>query len=192
MAIRKNMIKPILVCGALGCIMVGFGIGVLLAEPEAAMLLPNSSKHQMAALTIMSEEPEPKHLYTEADVDMLSRIGYIEARGVISTTERAAVFWCILNRLDNPARVEKTIAEVVNAPNQFDYRPNAPVTEEFKELAIDVLKRWECEKSGQVDVGRVLPREYEYFDGDGRRNYFTTEWRSEEHWDWGLPSPYED
>ena len=192
MAIRKNMIKPILVCGALGCIMVGFGIGVLLAEPEAAMLLPNSSKHQMAALTIMSEEPEPKQLYTEADVDMLSRIGYIEARGVISTTERAAVFWCILNRLDNPARVEKTIAEVVNAPNQFDYRPNAPVTEEFKELAIDVLKRWECEKSGQVDVGRVLPREYEYFDGDGRRNYFTTEWRSEEHWDWGLPSPYED
>ena len=40
-------------------------------------------------------------------------------------------------------------------------------------------------------VGRVLPKEYLYFTGDGVHNYFTTEWQGGQTWDWSLESPYE-
>ena len=100
--------------------------------------------------------------------------------------------WCVLNRLDNPDRLESTIAEVVCAPYQFDYRPWVPVTDEFKTLAVDVLERWQAEGDGQEDVGRVLPVEYQYFEGWGGRNWFSAKWKSQEYWDWGLASPYED
>ena len=123
---------------------------------------------------------------------MLARLIYTEARGVRSKTEQAAVVWCVLNRLDNPNRPQKTIAEVVCAPHQFDYRPWAPVLPEFEELAADVLKRWQAERDGQADVGRVLPPEYQYFEGWGGRNWFSAKWKSGEFWGWGLASPYED
>ena len=67
-----------------------------------------------------------------------------------------------------------------------------PVTDEFKALAVDVLERWQAERDGQADVGRVLPPEYQYFEGRGGRNWFSAKWKSQEYWDWGLDSPYED
>ena len=112
----------------------------------------------------------------------------------------------MLNRLDNPDRPENSITEVVTAPYQFDYRPWAPVLQEFAELAQDVLERWQAEKQGAVDVGRatggspashagasrILPAEYQYFEGRDGRNWFSAEWKSAEYWGWELPSPYED
>lgn len=173
------------------CIVAGFG-GVWLQEAEAA-LLPNPPAPMseiVASPPVPASEVVPS--YKEADVEMLARLIYTEARGVSSTTEQAAVVWTVLNRVDSSFRRENTIAEVVTAPCQFDYRPWVPVTEEFKELARDVLERWEAEKQGAEDVGRVLPLEYQYFEGDGKHNYFTAEWQSVEFWDWSLSSPYED
>ena len=114
--------------------------------------------------------------------------------------------WVVLNRLDNTNRLQKTIADVVCAPHQFDYRPWAPVLPEFEELAADVLERWQAEKRATAgspaspggasrsaeDVGRVLPPEYQYFEGWGGRNWFSAKWKSQEYWGWGLASPYED
>ena len=208
--------SKLMAVGLLACALSGFGLGML--DVQAA-LLPNNlntveivpdlavySPEPEAATSAQPAEPEPIKLYTEADVDMLARLIYTEARGVRSKTEQAAVVWCVLNRLDNPNRPQKTIAEVVCAPYQFDYRPWAPVLPEFEELAEDVLERWEREKNGVEDVGRttagspaspkgasrVLPAEYQYFEGWGGRNWFSAEWRSDEYWDWSLPSPYED
>lgn len=199
---QKNKIMAI---AALACAFSGFGIGLLDVQQEAeAALLPNNPNtvEIVPDLAVYSPEPEaatpaqpavePAKLYTEADVDMLARLIYTEARGVRSKTEQAAVVWCVLNRLDNPNRPQKTIAEVVCAPHQFDYRPWAPVLPEFEELAADVLKRWQAERDGQADVGRVLPPEYQYFEGWGGRNWFSAEWKSGEYWGWGLDSPYED
>lgn len=197
------MQKKIMAVGMLACALSGFGIGLLDVQQEAeAALLPDSlwsldslqSPNPPAPVVEVQEpaEPEPVKLYTEADVDMLARIIYTEARGVKSKTEQAAVVWCVLNRLDNPNRLQKTIAEVVCAPYQFDYRPWVPVLPEFEELAEDVLERWQAEKQGQVEVGRVLPVEYQYFEGWGGRNWFSVEWKSGKFWDWGLDSPYED
>jgi len=157
-------------------------------EAEAA-LLPNPPA---PIVEIQAEVVEQPKLYTEADVDMLARLIYTEARGVESRTEQAAVVWCVLNRLDNPERLENSIAEVVTAPFQFDYRPWVPATDEFRELAVDVLERWQAEKQSEVEVGRILPAEYQFFEGDGQRNHFTAEWKSDKFWDWSLPSPYED
>lgn len=185
------MQKKLVIIGTLACLFSGFGIGIMKMPQEAeAALLPNPPT---PAVQIPAVEPvEQPKLYSEADVEMLARLIYTEARGVESKTEQAAVVWCVLNRLDNPNRLQKTIAEVVCAPYQFDYRPWVPVTDEFKALAADVLERWQAEKSGHKDVGRVLPSEYQYFEGWGGRNWFSAKWKSQEYWDWGLASPYED
>lgn len=189
---RQN--KKMLVAAGLICTLSGFAIGVMEMPQQAeAALLPNPP----AVIAEPEIEPvcepaaEPR-LYSAADVDMLARLIYTEARGVESRTEQAAVVWCVLNRLDNPNRLQKTIAEVITAPYQFDYRPWVPLETEFQELAVDVLERWQAEKRGKSDVGRVLPAEYQYFNGYGGRNYFREEWKSADYWDWSLSSPYAD
>lgn len=48
------------------------------------------------------------------------------------------------------------------------------------------------EKDGETEVGRVLPREYLFFTGDGEHNHFRTEWEGGQTWDWSLRSPYEE
>lgn len=213
------MQKKLMAVGLLACALSGFGLGLLDVQQEAeAALLPNNPNtvEIVPDLAVYSPEPEaailaqpagePVKLYTEADVEMLARLIYTEARGVRSKTEQAAVVWCVLNRLDNPNRPQKTIADVVCAPYQFDYRPWVPVLPEFAELAEDVLERWQAEKRATAgspaspggasrsakDVGRVLPPEYQYFEGRGGRNWFSAKWKSQEFWGWELPSPYED
>ncbi len=193
--------SKLMAVGMLVCALSGFGLGML--DVQAALLPNNPNAVEIVPdLAVYSPEPEAAtpeqpavelvRLYTEADVEMLARLIYTEARGVESKTEQAAVVWVVLNRLDNPNRLQKTIAEVICAPYQFDYRPWAPVTDEFKALAADVLERWQAERDGQADVGRVLPPEYQYFEGRGGRNWFSAKWKSGKFWGWGLGSPYED
>lgn len=59
------------------------------------------------------------------------------------------------------------------------------------EIARDVLVRWHSEKNGTSEVGRVLPKDYLYFTGDGVRNFYTAEWSSSAaEYGWTLQSPY--
>lgn len=106
--------------------------------------------------------------------------------------EKAACVWCVLNRVDDP-RFPDTVLEVLEAPYQFaGYSADYPVLPELATLAADVLKRYHAEKNGEENVGRVLPAEYCFFTGDGRRNHFTTEWKSTDCFGWTLESPYTD
>ena len=114
--------------------------------------------------------------------------------GICSRTEQAAVVWCILNRVDStdPYYPDDIIA-VITQPGQFHgYKAEQPVEPELYELALDVIGRWQQEKDGEPDTGRVLPADYLFFSGDGIRNYFRKDWRGGTTWDWSLPSPYED
>ena len=113
--------------------------------------------------------------YSESDVELIAKTVWQEARGIERKAEQAAVVWCILNRVDDD-RWGDTIAEVVTAPHQFAYDAGAPVTDELRRLAEDVLERWRREKKGETDVGRVLPAEYVFFDGDGSHNHFRREY----------------
>lgn len=128
----------------------------------------------------------------EADVEAIAKTLWGECRGVPYTSHKAAVVWCILNRVDEGGYFGSSIIEVVTKPNQFvGYSHDHPIDPELKAIAEDVLMRWHMEKEGKEDVGRVLPKGYCYFVGDGKLNYFTNEWRSRNYWDWSLSNPYE-
>lgn len=159
-------------------------------EPQPALV------HIVKEPITLTEEPAAPEA-TEApaaeeldpvEVELIGRTIWGEADGVKSEAERAAVAWCILNRVDASGH---TIEEVVTAPEQFDgYRTWGDCPQRHLDLAADVLTRWKAEKGGAEEVGRVLPSDYLYFIGDGERNHFSIEWRSTDYWDWSLHSPY--
>lgn len=145
------------------------------------------------------KEAEYPRLYTEEDAIVLTKMLWGEARGigtyeangncVSSKCQQAAVIWTVLNRYD--AGYADTIIEVVTAKNQFvGYRASNPVNEELMELVMDVLDRWNKEKHGESDVGRVLPADYMWFRGDGRYNHFRNEYNSKTRWTWELTDVY--
>lgn len=146
-----------------------------------------------SAETSDTEEPvEDAWIPDNADAELIAKILYRECRGVKSDAEKAAVVWCILNRVDSLiAYFPDTIQEVAKQPHQFAYIEDTPVESDLYNLAVDVLIRWHNEKSGQTNVGRTLPIEYVYFIGDGQHNHFSIEWKSRVYWNWSLDNPYE-
>lgn len=141
------------------------------------------------------EEPEIEINIDQTHAEMLAKLVWGEARNC-TKTEQAAVMWCVLNRVDSTsADFRDTISTVITQPNQFYYSYTFPLEEDLLELACDVLTRWHIEKeTGEIDSGRVLPKEYCYFGGDGDKNWFrdTYEFKNATIWDWSLESPYED
>lgn len=141
-------------------------------------------------LPTSSPIPPEVQYYTEDEVIMVAKVLYDECRGVNSDTEKACVVWTICNRVD--AGYGSTITEVVTAKNQFAYRRNAPVLDELYALAEDVLVRWNSERNGALNVGRVLPEDYMWYSGDGQRNYFRNHYNAAYgYWDYSTESPYE-
>lgn len=158
--------------------------------PSAAEETPLLSPSPI--LTLAPETPEPEYIPDAAEVEALAKMLYGEARGIASDMEKAACVWCVLNRVDDP-RFPDTVLEVLEAPYQFaGYSADYPVLPELATLAADVLTRYRAERDGEENVGRVLPAEYCFFTGDGRRNHFTTEWKSTDCFGWTLESPYTD
>lgn len=203
---RKAMRRRRTVTAALVfLLMVLAGIIACRADADCEMPLPMPLKAQesvtktsrpvlppkpVIAPTVISEPVERLWKPSETDVRYIAQTIYGEAGVVKSRMRRAAVAWCILNRVD-AAGFPDTIGEVVTAKYQFSgYDPGHPVTDDLEDLAIDVLRRWRSEKQGATNVGRVLPSDYVFFIGDGRQNYFTNEWQGEDYWDWSLPNPY--
>jgi hypothetical protein len=127
------------------------------------------------------------------EAEYIAKAVYGEA-GICCTTEQAAVVWCILNRVDStdPYYPDDIIAVITQTGQFHGYKAEQPVEPELYELALDVIGRWQREKDGEPDTGRVLPADYLFFSGDGIRNYFRKDWRGGTTWDWSLPSPYED
>lgn len=126
---------------------------------------------------------------TQEEIETLAKIVYREARGIKEDSHKAAVVWCILNRVDDGYWGD-SIVEVATYPNAFAWVPDTPVEGELVDLVVDVITRWNYEKQGLSDVGRTLPKDYLYFTGDGSYNHFTREWGSTDYWDWSLPDPY--
>ena len=154
------------------------------AAPVARMMLTHT---EPATEKVTATRPDTA--LDPAEIELIARTIWGEAEGVADQTEQAAVAWCILNRVDASGQ---TIERVVTAPNQFlgYYRVKGEVPDRFWRLACDVLNRWNAEKRGTKNVGRVLPADYLYFIGDGERNYFSKEWKATDYWGWTLKSPY--
>ena len=157
-------------------------------QQSAVVLLDNAAPHSLLEATV---EPTGDDLALEAEY--IAKTLYGEARGC-STTEQAAVAWCILNRVDDSSGLwPDDIIGVVTQENQFiGYSPEHPVMPELYDLAMDVLERWQKEQNGETNVGRVLPKEYCYFQGDGKHNYSRQEFEGGQTWDWSVETPYRE
>ena len=143
----------------------------------------NNNEMDIVDLTI-------KNNFTDKEIDYIAKTVWGEARG-LSKTQQAGVVWTILNRFDD-GRFGEEIIRVITAPSQFaGYKSSHPVDPEIRNLVIDVLDRYSQEKAGIDNVGRVLPKEYLYFRGNGRVNLFSKKCNSTNIWDWSLESPYE-
>lgn len=142
------------------------------------------------ASEVVKEEPKVIMYFTEEDVIALAKVLYSECRGVPSTMEQACVAWTACNRVD--AGRADTIYEVLTAPNQYAYNEYCVVDEELYNLALDVLTRWNSEKNGFENVGRVLPSDYLYFHGSDGRNWFRNAFSGDfDTWDYSLDNPYD-
>ena len=131
-----------------------------------------------------------KNNFTDKEIDHITKTVWGEARG-LSKTHQAGVVWTILNRCDD-GRFGKGVINVITAPSQFaGYRSDNPIDPEIRDLVVDVLDRYSQEKAGIDNVGRVLPKEYLYFRGNGKTNLFSEKLNSNNTWDWSLESPYE-
>lgn len=159
---------------------------------EDAQTIANQAVYNMKTQEYAELEPElcyDKEAYVDSvAAEYLANVAWGEARGC-SVTEQAAVMWCVLNRVDSPL-YPGSVGEVVTQRAQFHgYSESNPITPELLQLANDVLTYW----SEGDDSGRVLPKEYLYFIGDGKHNYFYKTWGGNATaWDWSLPSPYEE
>ena len=146
-----------------------------------------------------SVEAQWPRLYTDEDAIALAKMAWGEARGVpeleingnvvSAKCQQAAVMWTALNRYD--AGHAESIEAVVTAPKQYHgYSVENPVEDEFLDLAYDVLDRWNRERHGETDVGRVLESDYFWFHGDGTYNWFRNEYKSSSYWNWELADTY--
>ena len=169
-------------------------------EPDEIVVIETEASVETTAETVRIIEVTPGlksaiDCWTREDIlTVIARCVFCEARGVASQTEQACVIWTVLNRIDSN-QYPRHIVDVILSPNQFAYRDNAPTVDDFGRdliaLADDVLCRYERELSGEVDVGRVLPKEYRYFWGNNHHNYFRLVNYGDVYWDYSLPSPYE-
>lgn len=111
--------------------------------------------------------------------ELAGRAVWGEAGGIQDEAQRAAVVWCACNRADAWGM---NIWDVLNVGAFHGLAIQGEVPDEHIELARDVLARWALEAEGWVDVGRALPEQYLYFEGDGVRNHFSTEYGGGEYW----------
>lgn len=156
----------------------------------------NTELEEVTGETVIYSEPEIHVAETYepptvnmTEVDLISKVVFGEARGC-TPEQQAAVVWCILNRYDAGFG---TIEEIIKAPNQFSgWNVHNPVINSIKEIVVDVLTRYEMEKICVGNVGRVLPKEYLWFNGNGEVNIYRCDYNDYDNmWDWSLPNPYE-
>ena len=162
---------------------------------EESVPKPDTKEMDQTPVKDISSEVEVvesviENTFTNEEIDHITKTVWGEARG-LSKTHQAGVVWAILNRCDD-GRFGKGVIGVITAPSQFaGYRSSNPVDPEIRDLVVDILDRYLQEKAGIDNVGRVLPKEYLYFRGNGKVNLFSKKWNSNNVWDWSLESPYE-
>ncbi len=184
-----DMIQTVLVILNIGFLLFSTGMILSMKENEEPVQEQFKVKY-IETVRYATEEEQIEH--DKKEVEMLAKTVWGEARGA-AKTERAAVVWCVLNRVDDD-RFPDNITDVITQENQFSgYSENHPVDSEIVELMNDVMTRWVFEKTSIGDVGRVLPKEYCWFKGVNGENIFRDAYNGNYNtWDWSLESPYKE
>ena len=159
-----------------------FDLGSCFAEPPESL----SPKVEPGSTSV---ENSNCRVFTREEIEMMAKVLYAEAGAVESDMYKAAVVWVMLNHLDNGFHGD-TIEQVVTYPNALAYDESTPLDEDLIALVTDVVTRYNWERQGLTEIGRVIPPDYLYFYGDGEANHFMNTWPVGEDWDWSLPNPY--
>lgn len=94
-------------------------VGCAFAAAVAAVVPMEAERDKLDAPAAATPTPTPApYIPDEAEVEMLARLIWGEARGIPSDMHKAAVVWCVLNRVDAEGWPD-TVAEVVTQPHQF-------------------------------------------------------------------------
>lgn len=172
-----------------GLILGSFCAIRLYGAPTSAQT-PTATPEPLVVIRWATEQEQAEH--DRETVEAVAKTVWGEARGR-TTTEQAAVVWCVLNRVDSPDFPDDPLSVVAQQGQFSGYSTDYPVDPELVALVEDVMARWTLEKSAVGSVGRVLPREYVFFVGDGLHNHFRESYeQTGETWDWSLPSPYKE
>lgn len=120
-----------------------------------------------------------QHNFTQYEVELLARLIQSEIGGNgVALSQREAVVWCVLNRVDDP-RFPSTVEANLFYPNQFSgYGLHLAVKEQFVDVVNQVLCYYEYEKQTGDSSYRVLPSNYYFFRGNGKVNLFRQEDKS--------------
>lgn len=126
----------------------------------------------------------------KSDAVSMAGVMYAEARG-LDVREQSMVCWCILNRWES-GKFGSTLSSVIWARSQFAHSKKT-VSDQGTDLvwlAQDVLTRWYKEKHGYTDIGRTLPKNYCYYYGNGKHNFFRTKNSGAGSYEFGFENPY--
>lgn len=164
--------------------------------PEQQQQAHNTAE-QARATGASEDDPtiiEAQKLWWEAEsvrekyAVMLAKTIKIEAGGIQSTVEKACIAWTALNRSDAQ---QVPLDKILTKPNQFAYDPKTSVRADLLALSYDVLDRWAAERLGATDVGRVLPKDYLWYSGNTKHNFFRNDYYGHVYWNYSLPNPYD-
>lgn len=115
----------------------------------------------------------------ETDAVVLAKTLFGEYRDSSNYPQCASVVWCVLNRVDCGYG---TIKDVCTGGQFHGYNAHNPVDAELYKVCVDVLVRWQLEKIGaNVDVGRTIPADYLWFEGNGKTNTYRNAYQGGEH-----------
>ena len=159
--------------------------------PKMLAIASDEPVAEAVRLTLHFDHKSEEPMWSQAEVEAISKTVYGEAMVTGSDEEMSAVVWCILNRVDSQIYPDSIIGVITQYKQFHGYHEDNPVDAGIETLVLDVLGRWEAEKQGQENVGRTLPTEYLFFWGDGWHNHFTTKFQGGDEWDWSLPNPYD-
>ena len=133
------------------------------------------SSQTVSSPTEMRETIIPDEEIWGSDANYLSQMVYGEGRG-LTPDDWKRITRVVLNRVDDP-RFPDTICAVVTQPYQFaGYCSTYPVDKDIYQAVMEELGNWLAEKDGGATLERALPPEYLYFNGDGNRMYYATDY----------------
>lgn len=115
----------------------------------------------------------------EAEIEMLARLVYGEARG-LDAYEQSLVCFCVFNRVDDD-RFPNSIGEVITQAKpcvQFDgYSHTHPITEDIHDIVVEAWNTWANE------LDNPLPSRFVYFRAENGHNQFYTHWNGGERFE---------
>ena len=189
----KHALRILLIV-AMICVIISASAEMQEISEKKIKYSPSEADIFMMTLDDAMKEELVREVLTESDEILLAKMLYGEDREN-PTYMRAAIIWCVYNRLDAN---KKPISEDVTHEIFPGYMSGNPVKQWAIDIVRDVTIRYVLEQNGFTDVGRVLPKEYRWYEQlEGHRDHvFKTTIKISDpeckRWDWSLPSPYKD